>query len=171
MNKGITAVPAINPRSALARLTRAALGVGLLITVGSTPLVNGGVPPQPPASKSFGHTLAQWQAIWLAWELGALAPPTDTYGNALVNGVVLLPIPAATGDGTPASRDITLLTGEPFVVPLALVVGNSFSDGSSSPMVSPNDFKNIRLTSNDEEVECRDGKSTLVLKTCFLKKA
>jgi protein PhnA len=32
-------------------------------------------------------------------------------------------------------------------------------------------FKNIRLTSNDGEVECRDGKSTLVLKTCFLKKA
>lgn len=32
-------------------------------------------------------------------------------------------------------------------------------------------FKNIRLTDNPEEVECRDGKTTLVLKTCFLKKA
>ena len=31
-------------------------------------------------------------------------------------------------------------------------------------------FKNIRLTDNEEEVECREGKSTLVLKTCFLKK-
>jgi protein PhnA len=32
-------------------------------------------------------------------------------------------------------------------------------------------FKNIRLTDNEDEVECREGKSTLVLKTCFLKKA
>lgn len=31
-------------------------------------------------------------------------------------------------------------------------------------------FKNIRLTGNDEQVECREGRSTLVLKTCFLKK-
>jgi protein PhnA len=32
-------------------------------------------------------------------------------------------------------------------------------------------IKNIRLTSNDEQIECRIGKSTLVLKTCFFKKA
>lgn len=31
--------------------------------------------------------------------------------------------------------------------------------------------KNIRLTSNSEEIEYRQGKSTMVLKTCFLKKA
>ncbi len=32
-------------------------------------------------------------------------------------------------------------------------------------------MKNIRLTDDAEEVECRDGKKTMVLKTCFLKKA
>jgi protein PhnA len=32
-------------------------------------------------------------------------------------------------------------------------------------------IKNIRLTSNDEQIECRIGKATLVLKTCFFKKA
>jgi protein PhnA len=32
-------------------------------------------------------------------------------------------------------------------------------------------FKSIHLTSDDEEVECREGKTTIVLKTCFLKKA
>lgn len=32
-------------------------------------------------------------------------------------------------------------------------------------------IKNIRLTSNDEQIECRIGKSTIVLKTCFFKKA
>jgi protein PhnA len=31
-------------------------------------------------------------------------------------------------------------------------------------------MKNIRLTKNEEEIECREGKSQIVLKTCFLKK-
>jgi len=43
--------------------------------------------------------------------------------------------------------------------------------GSSTVLKQGKVFKNIRLTAKDEEVECRDGKSTLVLKTCFLKKA
>ena len=43
--------------------------------------------------------------------------------------------------------------------------------GSSTTLKQGKVFKNIRLTSRDEEVECREGKSTLVLKTCFLKKA
>lgn len=43
--------------------------------------------------------------------------------------------------------------------------------GSSTTLKQGKLFRNIRLTSKDEEVECREGKSTLVLKTCFLKKA
>ena len=43
--------------------------------------------------------------------------------------------------------------------------------GSSTVLKQGKVFRNIRLTAKDEEVECRDGKSTLVLKTCFLKKA
>jgi len=43
--------------------------------------------------------------------------------------------------------------------------------GSSTGLKQGKIFKNIRLTSKDEEIECREGKSTLVLKTCFLKKA
>jgi len=31
-------------------------------------------------------------------------------------------------------------------------------------------LKNIKLTDNADEVECRIGKSQIVLKTCFLKK-
>ena len=42
--------------------------------------------------------------------------------------------------------------------------------GSSSTLKRGTVFKNIRLTGKPEEIECRDGKSTLVLKTCFLKK-
>lgn len=42
--------------------------------------------------------------------------------------------------------------------------------GSSTSYKIGTVFKNIRLTSSAEEIECRDGKTTLVLKTCFLKK-
>jgi len=43
--------------------------------------------------------------------------------------------------------------------------------GSSLNLKRGKVFKNIRLTSNSEEIECREGKTTIVLKTCFLKKA
>ncbi len=43
--------------------------------------------------------------------------------------------------------------------------------GSSQTLKRGKVFKKIRLTSNEEQVECKDGKSVLVLKTCFLKKA
>jgi len=42
--------------------------------------------------------------------------------------------------------------------------------GSSITLKRGTSYKNIRLTSKDDEVECREGKSTIVLKTCFLKK-
>jgi len=42
--------------------------------------------------------------------------------------------------------------------------------GSSLTLKRGKAFKNIRLTDNSEEVECSEGKSTIVLKTCFLKK-
>ena len=43
--------------------------------------------------------------------------------------------------------------------------------GSSTTLKRGTVYKNIRLTSKDEEVECGKGKKTIVLKTCFLKKA
>ena len=43
--------------------------------------------------------------------------------------------------------------------------------GSSDVLKRGTTFKNIRLTENDEEVECGQGRNTVVLKTCFLKKA
>lgn len=42
--------------------------------------------------------------------------------------------------------------------------------GSSQTLKRGTVYKNIRLTSKAEEVECGSGKSALVLKTCFLKK-
>ena len=42
--------------------------------------------------------------------------------------------------------------------------------GSSDVLKRGTTFKNIRLTDNEEEVECGQGRNTVVLKTCFLKK-
>lgn len=43
--------------------------------------------------------------------------------------------------------------------------------GSSQVLKRGTVFKNIKLTNKPGEVECRDGRSTMVLKTEFLKKA
>jgi len=42
--------------------------------------------------------------------------------------------------------------------------------GTSNTLKRGSLYKNIRLTSKNEEIECGKGKSTIVLKTCFLKK-
>ncbi|MEL4308437.1 alkylphosphonate utilization protein [Joostella sp. CR20] len=43
--------------------------------------------------------------------------------------------------------------------------------GMSKTLKRGNVIKNIRLTGSSDEVECRVGKSTIVLKTQYLKKA
>jgi len=64
----------------------------------------------------------------------------DSNGNLLVEG-----------DSVCLVRDLTL-------------------KGSSTTFKRGTKIKNIRLTDDEEEVECRVGKGTIVLKTCFLKK-
>jgi len=43
--------------------------------------------------------------------------------------------------------------------------------GSSDTLKRGTVFKTIRLTDDDEAIECGQGRNTVVLKTCFLKKA
>ena len=43
--------------------------------------------------------------------------------------------------------------------------------GSSQTLKRGTVFKGIRLTDDEEAVECGQGRNTLVLKICFLKKA
>ena len=43
--------------------------------------------------------------------------------------------------------------------------------GSSQTLKRGTVFKGIRLTDDEEAVECGQGRNTLVLKTCFLKRA
>ena len=51
-----------------------------------------------------------------------------------------------------------------------LVVKDLKVKGSSNTIKRGKVFNNIRLTGKAEEIECRGGKSTLVLKPCFQKK-
>ena len=66
---------------------------------------------------------------------------------------------------TKDSNGVELLDGDSVQVVKDLKV-----KGSSTTLKRGKVFKNIRLTDKPEEIECRDGKSTLVLKSCFLKK-
>jgi len=43
--------------------------------------------------------------------------------------------------------------------------------GSSDTLKRGTVFKNIRLTDDEAAIECGQGRNTVVLKTCFLKKA
>ncbi len=43
--------------------------------------------------------------------------------------------------------------------------------GSSETLKRGTVFKNIRLTDDEDAIECGQGRNTVVLKTCFLKKA
>ncbi|MCP4394106.1 MAG: alkylphosphonate utilization protein [Alphaproteobacteria bacterium] len=43
--------------------------------------------------------------------------------------------------------------------------------GTSTKLKRGTVVKSIRLTNNPEEVDCRIGKTQIVLKTCFLKKS
>lgn len=66
---------------------------------------------------------------------------------------------------TKDSNGTTLANGDTVQVIKDLKVKSS-----SDTLKRGKTFKNIQLTDSPEEIECRDGKSTLVLKTCFLKK-
>jgi protein PhnA len=43
--------------------------------------------------------------------------------------------------------------------------------GMSTTLKRGTVFKGIRLTDDDDAIECGQGRNTVVLKTCFLKKA
>lgn len=51
-----------------------------------------------------------------------------------------------------------------------LVIKDLKVKGSNATLKRGTTYKGIRLTSNEQEVECGSGRSTIVLKTCFLRK-
>jgi hypothetical protein len=99
-------------------------------------------------SHAFGTTLAGWNEIYERWAFGELAIPIDGNGNAVVHPhVVLFPIPNTPGDGTPGHLDVTLTTGQKFVLPLWVLLGTDYTDGTPpDPLLPLSVFRTLNLT-------------------------
>jgi hypothetical protein len=116
----------------------------------------------PGQSNAFGDSLSDWQGLWLASYVGDADIPPDDNGNADIGHVVLLPIPAAAGDGTPASADVTLDAGQAFVVPLWSTYGFSYSDGTpNDPLVPISVFKTLELKLTIDGKTLIDGRNLM----------
>ena len=120
-----------------------ALAAALML---ASPLFAGKTPPGH--SSSYGMNLAAWQDLYWRWTYGNVIIPPDSNGNAIAgDGVVLMPLPNAPGDGTPGSIDVTLNSGQPFLLPLWALLGTSYSDGTPpDPMVDVSVFKTLDIT-------------------------
>lgn len=95
--------------------------------------------------RKYGSSLQDWMLLYSTWELGGTDIQPDANGNADVGHTVLLAVPSAPGDGTPASINITLKPGQGFAVPFGQWVGNAYEDGSEDPMANPQDFKDVTV--------------------------
>jgi hypothetical protein len=97
-------------------------------------------------SQPYGKSLAGWMEIYERWAFGQTAIPTDSNGNAVVNGVVLLPIPKnAFGKGNPANIEVKLNVGQPFTLPLWVLLGTSYEDGTSDPFEPLSIFRTLAI--------------------------
>ena len=79
---------------------------------------------------------------------GGISVPTDANGNAVVgDGTVLLPTPSTPGDGTPGHLDVTLNNGQSFVLPLWVLLGTSYTDGTPpDPFVPDSVFQTLDIS-------------------------
>jgi hypothetical protein len=133
------------------------------LALGLCAAARAGDSPQPPQSNAFGKSLEDWQDTYWRWALGEVSIKPDANGNAVVRGnVVLMPLPSAPGDGTAASLDVTLKSGQPFMMPLLMLLGNSYSDGTPNDVfASSNDFRNINLSLKLDGVEIMNGSNAI----------
>jgi hypothetical protein len=99
-------------------------------------------------SEAFGSKtlLRVFQDTYWRWLYGNTTLPTDENGHAVLNGIALMPLPNAPGDGTPASIDITLRAGQPFFLPLFGEIGTSYTDGTPpDPFLDLSIFKTLAI--------------------------
>ncbi len=122
---------------------------GLLLGLGLAVLAYAGDQPLPGNCSAFGKPNVQWQELYWQWAFGQVTLPVDGNGNAVACGnVVLMPLPNAPGDGTPASVDVTLSSGQAFVLPLWNIFGTTYyPDGTLvDPAVPLSVFRTLDVT-------------------------
>jgi hypothetical protein len=106
----------------------------------------GGNAPLPGNSQAFGQSAGEWLTAYWGWYYTGEPLPTDANGNTVVGKVVFLAIPPTPGDGTPGQIDLTLSSGESFVLPLDGVIGFDYGDGVLDPLEDINVFKTLEIT-------------------------
>lgn len=100
-----------------------------------TTTVSAGIPGN---THAFGKTQAAWNEIYWRWYLGELKFPPDNNNNSVVAPhVVLMPLPNAPGDGTPGSINVTLNSGQAFVLPLWSLLGTDYTDSTPADPLAP----------------------------------
>ena len=113
-----------NPRVAILARTLTTAVLALCAAVLTATYSAKAAGPVPGQSQAFGASLAEWQEVYSRWTFGDITLPVDQNGNAVVGGnVVLMPIP----DG---SLDVTLNAGQAFMLPLWVIWGTSYDDGT-----------------------------------------
>jgi len=108
-------------------------------------------------SNAFRDTFDQLLNLAQQWGWGNLYIPPDGNGNAVLGGnVVIMPIPASPGDGTPGSIDVTLSSKQAFVLPLWNWLGAVYDDPNSpaDPEVPSSVYRtlDIKFTIDGETV-------------------
>jgi hypothetical protein len=135
-----------------AKIAKLALGLTTIAIAVSAlclaPTARAGSKVVPGRSSAFGKSLAAWEETWTRWAYGDITVPTDSNGNAVVgDGAVLFPVPFTIGDGTPGHLDVTLNNSQSFILPLWLLLGTSYTDGTpSDPFVPDSVFRTLDIS-------------------------
>lgn len=98
-------------------------------------------PQSDESSDVYRNRLTIYNATYESWSFGAITVQTDPNGNAVVfPDIVLMPLPDVPGDGTPGHVDVTFSKGEGFVLPLWVLLGTHYTDGTP-----PDSFVPLRV--------------------------
>jgi hypothetical protein len=112
--------------------------------------------------KAFGASLADWQQVYWQWAFGQVDLPVDKNGNTVVGHVVLMPLPDN------GSLDVTLKSGQAFMLPLWVILGTSWDDGTpTDPALPLSLFETLDITLKIDGVAVIDGDNVLEFYSAF----
>jgi hypothetical protein len=153
-----------NVKRKITNLATAAMLAGSLLAFAVSGRANDGVAgnlSQSKDSATLDPTLAISQNVYWRWSFSQITLPSDKNGNAVIGDLVFMALPNAPGDGTPGSIGITMKSGEAFFLPLWNLLGNSYQDGSSDPVINLNVFRTLDFKLTLDGVTLIDGRNLM----------